>query len=308
MAHDDPRGCRSDGATSSLQETMQAEWGNSTAVQSACPASPCACGAEAPQQHLRDTLQKRIQELETVIDCILTCRGFKVHVLWCVSLGDITDSFRPAAGGRLVEACQTLLGDPGAHAHGAARDASGRQSDDVGCGSVPARYRGRRELWPDNKMIEQVEESRRKALAAFEQVHIACQTERRSMEADGCNVAHLNAQVEILSSRLRDIDAEKARLTSHLQDMQRELEASRSEIEILAALELKSAPPSQSNKDVPIEVLQAIAFVGGSHLAPVEHSPTMMLRLTQYLEPGRGRASEPIEVVPAAVIFRSRGK
>ena len=93
------------------------------------------------------------------------------------------------------------------------------------------------------------------------------------MEADGCNVAHLNAQVEILSSRLRDIDAEKARLTSHLQNMQRELEACRSEIEFLAALELQPAPPLQSlqsNDLVPIEVLLAIAFVGGSHLAPVE--------------------------------------
>ena len=274
MAHDDPRACRSDGATSSLQEMMQAEWGNNTAVQSASPASPCACtcGGEA----LRDTLQKRIQELETVIDCISTCRGVKLHVLWSLSLGDITDTFHPAAGGRLAEACQTLLGDPGAHAHGAARDASGRSGDGVGCGSVPARYRDRRELWciwPDNEMIEQVEESRRKALAAFEQVQIAWQTERQRMEAGGCNVAHVNARVEIPSSRLRDIDAEKARLASPLQNMQRELEACRSEIEILAALELQPAPPLQSlqsNDFVPMKVLHAIAFVGGSHLAPVE--------------------------------------
>ena len=211
-----------------------------------------------------------------MIDCISTCRGVKLHVLWSLSLGDITDTFHPAAGGRLAEACQTLLGDPGAHAHGAARDASGRSGDGVGCGSVPARYRDRRKLWciwPDNEMIEQVEESRRKALAAFEQVQIAWQTERQSMEADGCNVAHVNAQVEIPSSRLRDIDAEKARLASPLQNMQRELEACRSEIEILAALELQPAPPLQSlqsNDLVPIEVLHAIAFVGGSHLAPVE--------------------------------------
>ena len=137
-------------------------------------------------------------------------------------------------------------------------------------------HRDRRELWriwPDNEMIEQVEESRRKALAAFEQVQIAWQTERQRMEAGGCNVAHVNARVEIPSSRLRDIDAEKARLTSPLQNMQRELEACRSEIEILAALELQPAPPLQSlqsNDLVPIEVLHAIAFVGGSHLAPVE--------------------------------------
>jgi trimethylamine:corrinoid methyltransferase-like protein len=122
-------------------------------------------------------------------------------------------------------------------------------------------------------MIEQVEESRRKALAAFEQVQIAWQTERQRMEAGGCNVAHVNARVEIPSSRLRDIDAEKARLTSPLQNKQRELEACRSEIEFLAALELQPAPPLQSlqsNDLVPIEVLLAIAFVGGSHLAPVE--------------------------------------